>query len=256
MRSISGVMVIISAVLLSACGTSAASYNNEGNDAFETEQYGEALNSYTLAKQEDPALAEPYYNAGNALHRQGEMDSAALQLQESLRGSEGDLAQKSFYNLGNTYFKEEDWMSAIDAYRQALLINPEDAEAKYNLELALQNLLNEQPPPPQQQQQDQNQQQPNQGGQQPDQQEQPQQNQDQGQGEEPQENEGDGDGEEEEDESGSGDQQEQDGQGGQGELSPEEAKQLLDALGQDSQTLQERLQQQFGGSSLPPEQDW
>ena len=75
--------IIIAA--LTACGPSAAGYNNDGNDAFESSQFNEALDSYNSAKQEDPSLPEPYYNSGNALHRQGDLDSASLQLQEALR---------------------------------------------------------------------------------------------------------------------------------------------------------------------------
>ena len=248
-------LLLIGVALLTACGSSAASYNNEGNEAFEAERFSEALDNYTSAKQEDSSLPEPYYNSGNALHRQGDLEAALLQLQESLRAGDDQLSQYSFYNLGNTYFKQEDWTSAIDAYVQALILDPDDEDAKYNLELALQNLRQQQ----QQQQQSSQQPQSGQSGQQ----------QQQNEGEEPsdqeqeqnggqnEENEGGGDGEQEqEDQSGQGDQQDQQEQPSQGELSPEEAEQLLDALGQDSETLQERLQQQFGGTAPPPDQDW
>ena len=247
MRVLTIIFVLFMGALLIACGNSAATYNNQGNEAYQTEQYGEALEKYNEAKQEDPELIEPYYNSGNALHHQGEMETAALQLQEVLRATGEDqkeLAQNSFYNLGNTYFKQQDWMEAIDAYQRALLLNPNDGDAKHNLELALQNL--------QQQQQQQQQNQGQGGGQQPDQ---PPQEPQQGQGEEEQES-GGGSGDQEQDQSGQNNQPDQPQEEGQGELSPEEAKQLLDALGQDSQTLQERLQQQFGGSSPPPAQDW
>ena len=50
--------------------------------------------------------------------------------------------------------------------------------------------------------------------------------------------------------------QEQQQQSGQGGLSREEAEQLLDTLGQNSQTLQERLQLRFGTPATPPLQDW
>ncbi|HXV98570.1 MAG TPA: hypothetical protein VEC93_09110, partial [Anaerolineae bacterium] len=60
--------------------------------------------------------------------------------------------------------------------------------------------------------------------------------------------------------------QEQQQSGAGTELSPQEAEQLLDALGQNSQTLQERLNQifgegssdgGFGGAPKPlPAQDW
>lgn len=229
---------------LTACGQSAASYNNQGNKDFEAKRYDQALDNYTSSQLEDPDLAEPYYNAGNAYHRKGDLDSAVPQLQQSLRTAEDELAEQSFYNLGNTYFKAEDWPAAITAYEQALRLNPNDMDAKHNLELALQQLQQQQ----QQQQQggQQGQQQQDQNGQQG-QQQQPQQQgnqQDQGQGDLDNQNDSEG---------GQADQQEQDPPRG---LSPEEAEQLLDALGQNNQTLQERLQEEFQAPGPPPAQDW
>ncbi len=248
-----GFVFLVALMVLSACGSPAARYNNEGNEDYESEDYTEAVNDYIAAQRENPDLAEPYYNAGNAFHQQGNMEAATAQTQQSIRASEDELAQNSYYNLGNTYFKEEDWPAAIEAYKEALRLNPDDQEAKYNLELALQNLQQQQ----QQQQQQQGggsgqQQQQQQGGGGQDQ----QQEQDQGQGQE-QEQQGGGGGQPEPDESGQSGSQNQDQQaGGSRGLTPQEAEQLLDALGQESQTLQERLQQGFFAPGLPPAEDW
>lgn len=252
------VLTIIFAMLgvLTACGSSAARYNNQGNDEFESENYDEALEYYTAAKQEDPDLAEPYYNSGNTYYREGNLESAEMQTKQSIRTSErnedGQLAQKSYYNLGNSYFRAENWEEAVDAYKEALRLNPDDDEAKYNLELALKNLEQQQqqqqqggggqPPPPNNDQQNEGQQgeQPNQG--------------ENGEQEQP-----GGGGQPEQDEQGESGGQQQDqpqNSGGQRGLTPEEAEQLLDALGQDSQTLQERLQEGFFAPGLPPTEDW
>jgi Ca-activated chloride channel family protein len=241
-------------LLLSACGSSAASYNNQGNKEFEAGEYPAALDNYRTAQQENPDLAEPYYNAGNALHRQGSLEAAAAQTQQSIRTAEDELSQKSHYNLGNTYFRAEDWPAAIEAYKEALRINPDDVEAKYNLELALKKL--------QEQQQQQQQQQQGGGGGQPDQE---QNEQGGGQGQEQQDQSQNGDQEQpggggqpepdESDQSGGGQQPDQQSGGPRG-LTPQEAEQLLDALGQDSQTLQERLQQGFFAPGAPPGKDW
>lgn len=245
---------------LTACGSTAARYNNEGNAAFEENNYTQALENYTAAKQEDPDLAEPYYNSGNTYYRQGQFDSAEMQTKQSARSSEREenreLAQNSYYNLGNSYFQSQRWGEAIDAYKEALRLNPDDEEAKYNLELALKNQEEEQ----------QQQQQQNGGGQPPPPQGEQQPNQGEQQGEEPnsgqngdQEQEGGGGQPEQDDQGDSGsqpDEQQNNNGGGQRGLTPEEAEQLLDALGQDSQTLQERLQEGFFAPGLPPSEDW
>jgi len=251
-------IALIAVVFLSACGPSAARYNNQGNQEFAAEKYDEALNGYTSAQQEDPDLAEPYYNAGNAFHRKDDFEAAIARTQQSLRTADDELAQQGHYNLGNTYFEMQDWEAAIEAYKEALRLKPDDVDAKHNLELALQMLQQQQ----QQQQQGQGNQQQDQGGGQN--QQQPQQGQ---QGEQNQPGGGNQEQEQPNQSPSSGSEPQDQQQPGNGtELSPQEAQQLLDALGQNSQTLQERLNQifgegssdgGFGGAPKPlPAQDW
>ena len=243
-QTISIVMLGMIMMILAACNSSAARYNNQGNDDFEKAAYDDALEEYTAAKETDPELAEPYYNSGNALHNKGDLKSAVGQTQQALRLADDKLAQQAFYNLGNAYFLAEDWPAAIKAYQDSLLLDPNDKEAKHNLELALRKVQR------QSQQSGDGQPQPNQPG------------DNQGEGDQPQNQDGDQPGGEEEGQEGPGGEEENEEEGGGGgdeeELSPEEAKQLLDNLSQNSQTLQERLNQSFDGqgSRQPLAQDW
>jgi Ca-activated chloride channel family protein len=138
MKRSQGFVLLVILIFLTACGSSAARYNNRGNKDFESQKFEEAMDDYTKAQQENPDLAEPYYNAGNTRHRQDDLGGALAQLGQSLRTADDELAQQAFYNLGNTYFRAEKWPEAIEAYKQALLLNPDDLDAKHNLELALQ----------------------------------------------------------------------------------------------------------------------
>ena len=254
MKRLQGLVALVVLLSLTACGASAASYNNRGNEKFESGEYDAALDDYTSARLEEPDLPEPYYNGGNSFYRKGDLDKAQLQLNQSARRAAGDTAQQTHYNLGNTFFQQQNWAEAIEAYKEALRINPEDWDAKHNLELALRQQQQQQ----QQQQQDQQQGGSGQGDQQQEDQngpqgEQPQQGGQQGQG-----NQGQGQDEQENPDSSGGQnqQQQQQPQSGRTELTPDEAKQLLDALGQDNQTLQDRLGQRFQSQSPPPAQDW
>jgi tetratricopeptide (TPR) repeat protein len=120
-------VLLVTLIFVTACGSSAARYNNRGNKDFEADEFDDAMNNYTAAQQENPDLAEPYYNAGNTRYRQTDLETATAQLQQALRTADDELAQQAFYNLGNTHFQAEDWPAAIDAYKQALLLNPDDA---------------------------------------------------------------------------------------------------------------------------------
>jgi hypothetical protein len=279
------VFVILAALglLAAACSPSAEKLNAEGNDRFARDAYLEALAAYQSAQIESPELAEPYYNSANALYRQGAYPEALEQMKEALRfASDETLATSGFFNMGNATYNLESWEEAVDAYTETLLLNPDDQDAKYNLELALQQMQQQEQEQEQEQEQqeqseeeqdqenDQQQQDQSQSGE--DQQEQDQ-NQDQG---EDQSDEGQ-DQQESQDQQEGQDQQEQDqnqengqgqpdgneGQDQPGQVPPpgqrmtaEQAKQLLAAIAQDSDTLQERLGQIFVVPPLPPVQDW
>lgn len=51
--------------------------------------------------------------------------------------SDSPVKERAFYNLGNYYLKENRLKEAVSAYRQALILNPNSIDARYNLELAL-----------------------------------------------------------------------------------------------------------------------
>lgn len=255
MNRIHWLMLAIVTIVLAACDSSAASYNNDGNTDFEAGEFDAALEDYTAARLEDPNLAEPYYNGGNSYYRMGDLERAQLQLDQSARRAEAEVAQHTNFNLGNTFYQQENWAEAVEAYKEVLRLNPDDVDAKNNLEMALKQQQQQQ-----QQQQGgssgQNEQQPQDqgGGQQGQQPQQPQQGQDQnegqGQGQNEQEEQGDSGGQDQQEE------QQSNSGSGRTELTPEEAEQLLDALGQDNQTLQERLGQRYNSQGAPPTQDW
>ena len=184
------------ALLATACSPSAAKLTGTGNEAFAQQAYEEALRSYQQAQAESPALAEPFYNAANVLYREGKYEEALKELQKAASFPQADkVAQASLFNAGNSAYNTKSWEAAIESYRQALLRNPDDVDAKHNLELALQQQQQEQQDQQQQDQQSQDQQQQDQQSQdqqQQDQQKQDQQKQDQqkqdGQGQQDQQN--------------------------------------------------------------------
>ncbi|MEG1616945.1 MAG: tetratricopeptide repeat protein [Bacteroidales bacterium] len=67
-------------------------------------------------------------------YSQGDFKKAAALYQEvaSTEGVSSDL----YYNLGNAYFKERAYPESILNYERALLLNPGNGDAKFNLQLA------------------------------------------------------------------------------------------------------------------------
>ncbi len=78
-------------LLATGCAGSAAGKVNEGNDAFAKAAYEEAQAQYEAAQIEEPELAEPYYNAANALYRQGNYSAALEQMQKALAYADQDV---------------------------------------------------------------------------------------------------------------------------------------------------------------------
>jgi len=136
---------------LAACGVNAAERNNAGNMMYQQGDYQGALAAYQSAQVAAPDQPEPYYNAASALEASGKLDQAKAALEQALQGADPDLQASAYYNLGNVYFAMSMFTEAVEAYQQALLLRPDDNDARYNLELALKSVPTPTPPPLEQQ---------------------------------------------------------------------------------------------------------
>ena len=123
----------------------------------------------------DPASEKARYNAGTA-HLEASSEQAAPLLEAAAKSSDTTVASRAFYNLGNARLAAQDLQGAVDAYKESLRRDGANADAKFNLELALRRLAEQQK---QNQQKQQNQDQQQQDQQKQDQQQQGQQQQDQ-----------------------------------------------------------------------------
>jgi Ca-activated chloride channel family protein len=288
-----GVILLMAGLALVGCGQSPERLNNDGNEAFESEDYQGALTAYHQAQEVAPELAEPHYNAANVLYRGEDYEAAQQEIELALvtEDSAEELDEHSYYNLGNTFFQAQQFEAAIEVYKEALRLRPDDLEAKQNLELALRQMEqqeqeDQQSDQQQEQEQEQKQEQDSQGSE--DQQDQDQQEQDQqdpqdgqqqdGQnGEQPKDQPQDSEGSQDEQPQDQGQEQQQDGQpdsepkegedqpqegqaGSQPQqtdgLSREQARQLLEAAAQGTESLEEYLQQVLIVSGAPPLEDW
>lgn len=203
------------ALCLAACGPPPDEINNSGHEAYRSAEYETAFDAYETARGRAPKSGVPLYNAGNALYRMEEYEESLEEYDEALRHARGDLRSRGFFNRGNAAFQGQRYAEAVEAYKEVLRMNPNDADAKHNLELALRQL----PPESQDDEQAPPQAQPPQA--QPPPQTQPPPPEPQT---EP--------------------------------LTGEQARQALEAVGEDAQTLQERREQTLVSPKTPTEFDW
>ena len=134
------------------CTGGAADANRRGNRSYVAGEYGAALDAYRTAQALAPDRDEPYYNASNALDRDGDYAAAIDEAKRVFPAANEEIEALTEYALGNHYAGASRTLDALEAYKRALLADPDDADAKHNLEVLLERLA-EQPtatpsPPP------------------------------------------------------------------------------------------------------------
>lgn len=112
----------------------------QGNNAFAETNYHQALLAYETAVTLNPDTAVAQYNLGNTHYRLHQYPQAATHLQQTPDTVEEAQAVNMLFNRGNTFFQMEDYEQAIAAYQATLRRQPNDRDAKHNLELALQQM--------------------------------------------------------------------------------------------------------------------
>ena len=133
-----GLAIALLALFVGACGgDSLRSQNGDANKLFDGGDFEGALQSYQALLAQRPDLPELGYNAGNTLHRMGNYDRAISETQRALPPTETKLGSRTFYALGNHQLALGRLPEAYEAYKNALLLNPHDGDAKHNLELTL-----------------------------------------------------------------------------------------------------------------------
>ena len=124
-----------------ACDIANAQVNSllkEGNRSYNKKKYDDAEKTYNKALDKAPDSYDANFNKGDALFKQGKYKEASGYFDRA-SGLEKDRskAEQSYYNMGNSYLKQDDIEGSINSYKKALKINPDDLHAKYNLSYAI-----------------------------------------------------------------------------------------------------------------------
>ena len=146
-RNRKAAMLLVLALLsLSASAQVDRQCVRRGNKLFRAGQYADAEVQYRKAVEANRNNPQAVYNLGNALMAQNK-DSAAVEQFQTAARMESDPMRKylSFHNIGVICQKRQMFKEAIEAYKEALRLNPHDDETRYNLELCKRQ-LKKQPP--------------------------------------------------------------------------------------------------------------
>jgi Ca-activated chloride channel homolog len=111
----------------------------KGNEAYQKNEFDKAAEEYKKVTAKTPANATAQYNLGNALYKSNKADEAV----EAYDNAAGNLKAKNekgqaFYNKGVVLQNNKKLPECIAAYKNALKLNPQDEDARQNLQKALQ----------------------------------------------------------------------------------------------------------------------
>lgn len=124
----------------------------KGNLYYKEKQIDQSKKEYQKAIELAPQNPTAQYNLGNAEFRKEEFEDAVKSYDESIHHNEDKNAQeKGMYNKGVALIKQKKLEESIASWKDALKIDPQDSEARENLQKALMELKMKQPPPPEKQ---------------------------------------------------------------------------------------------------------
>ncbi len=125
--------------------TETKNYIRKGNELYNQGKYVEAENEYKKAIEINPNYDKSNYNFGNTQFLQNKMKEAKAQYElVSKTTKDNFIKADSEHNLGNIAMKEKKYDQAVEAYKNALRKNPKDDETRYNLALAQKMLKDQQ----------------------------------------------------------------------------------------------------------------
>lgn len=137
-------MMLLSIVCLTATAQPKKEVRS-GNELYEQGRYKEASAAYQKALSKQPNYTPGMFNLGNTKYKEKDYEGARKILDATAKMvKEKEVQSAANYNIGNTYLEEQKYKEAVDAYKEALRKNPNDANAKYNLSYALEKLKNQQ----------------------------------------------------------------------------------------------------------------
>lgn len=109
-----------------------------GNEFYKQQQYDKAAAEYEKAIESGPGNEPAKFNLANTLYKQNKQDEAVKVFSEVADNTEkSDLKAKACYNKGTVLSHQEKLEESIEAYKSALRLNPDDQEARENLQKAL-----------------------------------------------------------------------------------------------------------------------
>jgi tetratricopeptide (TPR) repeat protein len=133
----------------------------QGNNFYRQKQYDKAESEYEKALQDSPNNKIAKFNLSNALIKQDKKADADKLLAElNVNENRTAIRPKAAYNQGVLLTQQKKLEESIEAYKETLRLDPNDKEARENLQKALLELKKKNPPKKQEKKKEEQKQQP------------------------------------------------------------------------------------------------
>ena len=116
----------------------------DGNRYYADGKYEEALEKYQNAQVNAPQSMVVHFNLAGALVQLQRTDEGLNELARIVSSSDSSLASMASYNAAKIMTDSGDLEAGISGYVNSLRLNPDDEDAKHNLELLLRQLQSQQ----------------------------------------------------------------------------------------------------------------
>jgi len=117
----------------------------EGNRLYNELKFEEAEVAYKKGLSKNPNYPNASYNLGNTIYQQDRNKEAIGQFELVEKTFTEKMSKaEAYHNMGNSFMKEKQWAKAVDAFKNSMRNNSKDDETRYNLALAQEMLKNEQ----------------------------------------------------------------------------------------------------------------
>jgi Ca-activated chloride channel family protein len=115
----------------------ANNFVHQANELVAEDKHVAAEMEYRKAISEQPNNVAGTYNLGNSYYKKGNYEEALFRQQQAAKNATDKADKhKAFHNIGNILMKNKQCKEAVEAYKSALRNDPTDEETRYNLVVA------------------------------------------------------------------------------------------------------------------------
>ena len=109
-----------------------------GNRFYNKQDYDQSQSNYEKALKKSPGNPDAHFNLGDALYKKNDYEKAAGSYDDVLQSkADENTRQNAYYNKGVAMIRQKKIEESIDAWKNALRLNPADSDARENLVKAL-----------------------------------------------------------------------------------------------------------------------